>query len=109
MQRGGYRTHRQKITAKCLTKRRSGAIVSYTSNEPINHVWKGGERLPPTLNEQTSIYLQIAKMLEDYAVNVVNINASAEFNRHPAATAPDIPYDLVTLLYIDLVDSTIHS
>ena len=40
----------------------------------------------------------IAKILEDYAVNVVNINASAEFNRHPAAAAPDIPYDLVTLL-----------
>ena len=40
-------------------------MVSYTSNEPLNHVWKGGEHLPPTLNEQTSIYLQIAKMLED--------------------------------------------
>lgn len=40
----------------------------------------------------------IAEMLKDYAVNVVNINASAEFNRHPAAAAPDIPYDLVTLL-----------
>lgn len=40
----------------------------------------------------------IAEMLQDYAVNVVNINASAEFNRHPAAAAPDIPYDLVTLL-----------
>lgn len=40
-------------------------MVSYTSNEPHNQVWKGGENLPPTLNEQTSIYLQIAKMLED--------------------------------------------
>ena len=40
-------------------------MVNYTSNEPLNHVWKGGEHLPPTLNEQTSIYLQIAKMLED--------------------------------------------
>ena len=40
-------------------------MVSYTSNEQLNHVWKGGEHLPPTLNEQTSIYLQIAKMLED--------------------------------------------
>lgn len=40
-------------------------MVSYTSNELLNHVWKGGEHLPPTLNEQTSIYLQIAKMLED--------------------------------------------
>lgn len=32
----------------------------------MNHVTKkGGERLPPVLNEHTSIYLQIAKMLED--------------------------------------------
>lgn len=26
---------------------------------------KGGERLPPALNDHTSLYLQIAKMLED--------------------------------------------
>ena len=32
----------------------------------MNHLTrKGGERLPPVLSEHTSIYLQIAKMLED--------------------------------------------
>ena len=49
-------------------------MVSYTSNEPLNHVWKGGEHLPPTLNEQTSIYLQIAKMLEDGILRTLCIN-----------------------------------
>ena len=40
-----------------------GAIVSYTSNEPYN--LKGGEDLPPVLNDHTLIYNQIAQMLED--------------------------------------------
>ena len=56
---------KQKFLTEGLTTVFACCIVSYTSNEPLNHVWKGGEHLPPTLNEQTSIYLQIAKMLED--------------------------------------------
>ena len=52
-------------------------MVSYTSNEPLNHVWKGGEHLPPTLNEQTSIYLQIVRGIYPEDTQVPSTNELA--------------------------------
>ena len=40
----------------------------------------------------------VTEMLKEYAINVVNVNPGAEFNRHAAATTPGIPYDLVSFL-----------
>lgn len=36
--------------------------------------------------------------LQKYAARVFAINQAAEFNRHPVATTPHIPYDLITKL-----------
>ena len=33
-----------------------------------------------------------------YAVNVLTMKPSAEFNRNIVATTPEVPYDLVTFL-----------
>ena len=39
-----------------------------------------------------------ADQLRQYARNVMPVNPSAEYNRHPVAATPGIPYDLVTFL-----------
>ena len=36
--------------------------------------------------------------LQKYAARVFAINQAAEFNRHPVATTPHVPYDLITKL-----------
>lgn len=40
----------------------------------------------------------IAAQLRDYAKNVMEVNPSAEYIRHPVATTPGVPYDMVTFL-----------
>ena len=41
---------------------------------------------------------QTAAQLRQYAKNVLPVNPSAEYNRHPVAAAPSVPYDMVTFL-----------
>ena len=40
----------------------------------------------------------IADEMRRYAVNVLTMKPSAEFNRNIVATTPEVPYDLVTFL-----------
>ena len=62
---------KQKFLTEGLTIVFACCIVSYTSNEPHNQITFGGKerrQLNGNLNDSTSIYLQIAAMLEDNIV-----------------------------------------
>ena len=77
-------------------------MVTYISNEPINYCtgkYRGGDRVRGTLNDQSLIYLQIARMLEDDILRgvyreeeqVPSTNELArEYNINPATAAKGI-------------------
>ena len=85
------------ITFNTYTVRTLTDVAYYTFNL-ARHLGLPLATMPIYVAGTDELRTPVVGELQKYAARVFAINQAAEFNRHPVATTPHIPYDLITKL-----------